>query len=217
MSLKQDSSGSRVKRKMEKTRQKIISVAVALFKSQGFTTTTMEQIAQRVDIAKGTLYNYFPAKEAILSSYINASFQQHNAERMLHLQELPDTRSRMKFIFSQLMEGVETQSEIFEKYIEYRIQNIIAFHQDKTEGSGFNLLGSKIIELGQKSAEIRKDWPLFMLEDLFEFAFIEVAKQFYREPEKFNARMTIDRCVDLFMNGAGKPGKQERALKNIYV
>ena len=32
-------------------------------------TYTMDQIAEEVDISKGTLYNYFPFKESIISEY----------------------------------------------------------------------------------------------------------------------------------------------------
>ncbi len=53
---------SRVERKKEETKQKIVSVAIALFQQKGFDDTAMEQIAEEVDIAKGTLYNYFPVK-----------------------------------------------------------------------------------------------------------------------------------------------------------
>lgn len=44
-----------------------MAAAMALIRAYGFEETTMEQIAEEADIAKGTLYNYFPAKEAIIS------------------------------------------------------------------------------------------------------------------------------------------------------
>lgn len=47
-------------RKKEKTRQVIITTAMNLFIQNGYEATTMEQIAEMADIAKGTLYNYFP-------------------------------------------------------------------------------------------------------------------------------------------------------------
>ena len=65
---------SRIERKKEETRLKIIAVAMSLFKAHGFDVTTMERIAAEVDIAKGTLYNYFPVKEAIVSEYIRRTF-----------------------------------------------------------------------------------------------------------------------------------------------
>ena len=207
MDVKTANTSTRLERKMERTRQKIIQVAVGLFKEQGFAATTMEQIAEEADIAKGTLYNYFPAKEAILSSYINRSFQQNNAERIAKLREIRGTPERIRLIFGQLISGVQRQSDIFEKYIEYRIQNIISFHTDKSGDSGLNALGREIIALGQGEKDIREDWPLFMLEDLFEFAFIEVAKQFFRDRKGFDANQAIQRGVEVFMAGAGRPNK----------
>lgn len=208
MSYKDAADGSRVERKKEETKRKIITVAMELFKTQGLDATTMEQIAEEVDIARGTLYNYFPVKEAIIDEYIKRSFQEKNSERILRLQQMPDTRSRMMLIFSELMEGVQAQKEIFEKYLVYRMQSMVSFnqfvHQDDSMKSGLYLIFAKIIELGQKSDEIRSDLPVYILEDLFEFVFIEVVKQFYAEQEKFNDGEAIAICVDLFMNAVKK-------------
>ena len=209
MDFKEISDGSRVERKKEETKQKIITVAMQLFKTQGVAGTTMEQIAKEVDIAKGTLYNYFPVKEAIIDEYIKRSFREENSERILELRRMPDTRSRMISILSELIKGIQTQKEIFEKYFVYRIQNMISLSQDEGIESGFGLLGTEIIELGQKSAEIRNDLPFDILKALFEFVFVVVAQQFYKEPEKFKAEEVIKQGVDLFMNGAKVQKKEE--------
>lgn len=201
MSIKEMPGGSRVERKKEETKQKIIIVAMELFKKQGIDVTTMEQIAREVDIAKGTLYNYFPVKEAIIDEYIKRIFREKNSDRIVRLQKMPDTRSRMILILSELVEGLQVQKEIFEKYLVYRIQNMISLQKVESEKSGIELLIIEIIRLGQKNAEIRNDLPIEILIDLFEFVFIEIAKQFYTEPEKFKAYEAIEQCMDLFMNG----------------
>lgn len=210
MRQKEASGGSRVERKKEETKKKIIDVAMKLFKQHGFNVTTMEQIAAEVDIAKGTLYNYFPVKEAILSEYIQRAFKEKNPRRILQLQKLPDTRSRMISILNELVEGVQAQKEIFEKYLIYRVQNIISFHKVESEKSGIELPITEMIVLGQKSAEIRNDLPLEIMLDLFEFVFIEIAKQFFMEPEKFNAREAIEIGVDLFLNGVKPEPKKNK-------
>ena len=207
MSHQEESGGSRVERKKEETKKKIITVAMTLFKEQGFNVTTMEQIAQEVDIAKGTLYNYFPVKEAILSEYIQRAFKEKNSARIMRLRKMPDTRSRMILILSELIEGVQGQKEIFEKYLVYQLQKIVSLHKDEHVKSGIRLLATEIIELGQKSGEVRNDIPLDILIDLFEFVFIEVAKLFYTEPEKFKPRESIEQCVNLFMNGVRPESK----------
>jgi len=86
---------------------------------------------------------------------------------------------------------------------------MISLRKDKSERSGIELLITEIIVLGQKSAEIRDDMPLDILEDLFEFVFIEVAKRLYHEPEKFNARYTIEQYTNLFIN-AVRPENGQR-------
>lgn len=207
MSSKEVSGGGRVERKKEETKGKIINVALQLFKQQGFEATTMEKIAEAVDIAKGTLYNYFPVKEAILNEFIQRSFRERNTERIQQARKAVDTRSRLTLVLGELIRGVQAEKEIFEKYFVYRIKNMIALHPDESDKSGIEPLATEIIQLGQKNAEIRNDLPLDLLIGLFEFTFIKIAQQFYLEPEKFKASEAIEQCVDLFMNGAKCQGR----------
>jgi len=197
---KQGVPGSRTERKKEETRKKIITVTMGLIKSQGFEATSMEQIARETDIAKGTLYNYFPVKEAIIDEYIRRSFHENLEERVRQMLGLPDTRSRMEQIFRELMQGVQANRDFFERYLVYRMQKTLSFRVDDSEKSGFYLIAAKIIELGQSSGEIRTDLPPFMVEDLFEYAFVAAVKQFYLEPEKFVPEKIIAQCVDLFIS-----------------
>lgn len=50
------------------TRGAILSAAEALFGRQGFTATTMDQVAQASDVAKGAIYHHFPTKEAVFEA-----------------------------------------------------------------------------------------------------------------------------------------------------
>jgi AcrR family transcriptional regulator len=48
------------------TRQRILEAASQAFRNQGFDATTTRDIAAATGIATGTLFNYFPSKEAIV-------------------------------------------------------------------------------------------------------------------------------------------------------
>lgn len=194
--------GSRTERKKEETKKKIVGTAMRLFSQNSFDLTTMEEIARETDIAKGTLYNYFPVKEAILSEFIRESFKGKNAERMESLRQMPDTRSRMILILTELIEGVQKQKDIFEKYFTYEIKNMLSLQRSEGFKSGFRLLASETVKLGQKSGELRSDLPFDIMVAFFEFVFVEVVQEFYMDPEKFQSHVTIEQCVDLFMNGA---------------
>src|SRR5437773_2438674 len=54
----------------EETRRRILEVAHRLFARNGFAETTTRDIAATARIAAGTLFNYFPTKEAIAASLV---------------------------------------------------------------------------------------------------------------------------------------------------
>lgn len=195
----------RVERKKEETRKKILATALGLFKERGVDATTMEQIADQADIAKGTLYNYFPVKEAIIDEIMKNAFREKHNARMEDFRNLPDTRSRMIGVFTTLIEGITENRELYEKYTVYRMQIMASLHQDDTVKSGLHLLENAIIEMGQSSGEIRKDYPLYIIRDLFEFSFVEAVKQFYMDPEHYDLPKAVASCVDIFIDWARPP------------
>jgi AcrR family transcriptional regulator len=195
-----------MERKREAMRKKIIAEAQRLFSRQGVADTTMEQIAQAADIAKGTLYAYFPVKEAIIVAFMQDTFQERSPIRIQQVRDLPDTAARMRLIFADLVAGVQRQKDVFETYMLYRVRSMLSFQPDEGLKSGLHLLGAEIISLGQQSGEIRTDWPQMLVEDLFEFSLIAVIKQFYLTPASFEAQTAIDQAVELFLR-AVKPAQ----------
>jgi AcrR family transcriptional regulator len=61
-----DENLSRRERKKRETHHRLMGAALHLFREQGYDATTVEQIAGAADVAKGTFFNYFETKEAIL-------------------------------------------------------------------------------------------------------------------------------------------------------
>ena len=49
----------------EKTRSRILDAARRLFRTQGFDQTSTRDLSAAAEIATGTLFNYFPTKEAL--------------------------------------------------------------------------------------------------------------------------------------------------------
>jgi AcrR family transcriptional regulator len=53
-------------RKKQKTREAIQREAMRLFQDRGYEATTIEQIAEAVEISPSTFFNYFPSKEDVV-------------------------------------------------------------------------------------------------------------------------------------------------------
>ena len=56
----------RVVKPPDQRRQEILEAATQLFRARGFEVTTVQAIAGKAGVAAGTVYLYFPSKEAIL-------------------------------------------------------------------------------------------------------------------------------------------------------
>lgn len=56
----------RLARRRAETRERILRVAAARFAAQGVGEVRLDEIADEADVARGTLYNYFPTKEALV-------------------------------------------------------------------------------------------------------------------------------------------------------
>src|SRR5580698_6636406 len=50
-------------------RLRLFRSALTLFAARGFASTTVEDITQAADVAKGTFFNYFPTKEHLLMEF----------------------------------------------------------------------------------------------------------------------------------------------------
>lgn len=56
-------------RKRRQTRERIANVALALFLERGFEATTIDEIAAAADVSKRSFFDYFPAKEDVVSAW----------------------------------------------------------------------------------------------------------------------------------------------------
>jgi AcrR family transcriptional regulator len=61
-------SGRRERRRAE-VRDRVFDAAVTLFVDRGYKATTIDAIAERADVARGTVFNHFPEKVAFLEEW----------------------------------------------------------------------------------------------------------------------------------------------------
>jgi len=59
-------------RKKEQTRQAIVEAARRLFTERGFDGVTIAEVAREADVSEGTVFNYFPTKEDLFYSPMEA-------------------------------------------------------------------------------------------------------------------------------------------------
>ena len=91
--------------------QRILDAAVAVFAEKGFFVSRISDIADRADVADGTVYLYFKNKDEILATAINTAFDGFMKTARTELERLADSdRATAATGFSSPgSDGIESQ------------------------------------------------------------------------------------------------------------
>lgn len=103
---------NRRERKVVETRNSIVAAGKELIKAQGFAETTVDQIAEKADIAPRTFFRYFPNKESLLF----AEFDAQREEMVAALEARPqdeDVFESMILILKPFSEMVDERWDDF--------------------------------------------------------------------------------------------------------
>jgi AcrR family transcriptional regulator len=162
-------SDGRRERRKEETRSQIFQAAMRLFERKGVFDTTVEEITESADVAKGTFFNYFPTKEAILTKLAErqigvikkAAEAARAAEGMRPIlismaHELSSGPGRSPMMLRSLLSvflSNKLLSETFQKALQMGRENV-----------------ATIMERGQKLGEIRTDLSATDLARIFQHA-----------------------------------------------
>src|SRR5262245_49676620 len=88
-------------RKREHTASHLSATAFKLFEAHGYDAVSMEQIAAEADVAKATLYNHFPVKEALLAHRFREDVAAGMTERMAALAAHKTFDGRMRYLLRE--------------------------------------------------------------------------------------------------------------------
>jgi AcrR family transcriptional regulator len=210
--MESNSTLNRRERKKQETKQKIIKIAMYLFRKQGFESTSMEQISDDVDISKATLYNYFPVKEAIISEYWQSSVKELKLQLLQMIQLLPDTKKRLNKTFTKAAsELFKSKQDIYKIYLSFWFKNIANPSLSKNLQSGFEDIFTMIIKLGQQTAEIRMDISVELLVKHLEVSFLTACMSWLSDPKLYPLEKTLTETVSLFMDGAGAGARKGKS------
>ena len=67
--------GGRRERRRQETRERLFQSAMRLLSERDYTEVTVEMITEAADVGKGTFFNYFLTKEAVISYRFEQQFQ----------------------------------------------------------------------------------------------------------------------------------------------
>lgn len=141
----------RRERKKEETKQRIFLAAVKLFNDKGFDSTTVDEIAEAADVSKGTFFNYFPRKEALV---------EYLAEENLEVAEAAaaapqaSASEKIRAIYDAMAASYEENPELSRTLMKSAAGRLCCPAQGGA-WQRFELLAVQIIREGQARGEFR--------------------------------------------------------------
>ena len=129
-------STERRERERDERRRSILTAAEGLFLEKGYSAVTLDELAAHCELAKGTLYLYFPSKADMLGSIALATIQ--------------DLGDRFQRVLETCQDPASCLGQMGQQYMEY--------HHATRERSGLvELAGSRAIQ-EQLSPDLQAAW-----------------------------------------------------------
>jgi len=142
-------------RKKEQTRRRIADVALRMFAERGFEAVTINQIAEVAEVARATMFAYFPTKEALVLDGVGAERLSTVVERRSPGQSfLEALRAYYEGLASAELSGVEldtltTRVRVIRDSPALRSAATALLYQQRDD-----LAKSLVTEVGESAAKI---------------------------------------------------------------
>ena len=197
------------RRQREKLRHKeeILSASLRLFSAKGFHNVSMQEIASEAEFAIGSLYNFFPSKEALFDELIETSGERI-AANMAAILDVPGTEvERLASYFRSLPAQLEEHAPFIKLYVSEMGTRCAKLAKDHGQPKVKTIIASKIRNL--LNAGIRKglfrsvdpDVAVVAINSTVETLAFEMAGQF----DRAEATHIFEKVEHFFLDGLLKP------------
>jgi len=199
--------------KGERSQQKILAAAYALFVEQGFAATSMRQIAERAGLALGGIYNHFPSKDAIFE---NILLEHHPLRRIIPLLSQAGGSSVEEFVRGAAQKMIQELGGNPD-FLNLMLIEMVEFKGQHT-ASMFEVIFPEVITIGMRfqqfKGEMREFPPPLLIRAFlgmfFSYYITELILGKSMPPEMDEG--SLDRFVEIFLHGILKPKEAAQTL-----
>jgi TetR/AcrR family transcriptional regulator, fatty acid metabolism regulator protein len=187
-------------------RESIIQAAIGVFSKKDFQTASISEIAQRADVAEGTIYQYFKNKEDLFFSIPVEKTKEFRTQLELHLEGISGAFNKIrKFVwyFLYFFKMNPGYGRILMLEIRVSKSFVKTSTYDFLKKSVSPLL--EIITEGQKEGVIREDTDVYILRHLVLGTLEHMVSRWLLKGEKYDLLEHHDEVSQLVIDGLRNP------------
>jgi len=182
--------------------QRILDAAVAVFAEKGFFVSRISDIADRANVADGTVYLYFKNKDEILATAINTAFDGFMKTAREELSNLPTPSERLRrlaYLHLEALGSNRNLAVVFQMELRQSTRFLSRFsHEHLVEY--FNLVREAIRD-GKASGEFRAELPEKIAANCFFGAMDEMVTSWVLSEKDYPLANVADSLLDILLNG----------------
>jgi AcrR family transcriptional regulator len=194
---------SRRERKKKQTRLRLMEVALELFQEGGYDETTVEQIAAGADVAKGTFFNYFETKDAILPALVAWRLKELEDALLLERGAPKSPVARIKMALCLI-----AQDPLIQRPLAEQVFTAVMHHQQtRTARPGRALvrLLAEQVRQAQTVGEVRPEIDPLNLSSMIHAVFFQQMILYHHGHRPAPLQEMLDGAIDLLLDGAAGP------------
>jgi TetR/AcrR family transcriptional regulator, cholesterol catabolism regulator len=203
--------GRRERKKLDML-QRIRAAAADLFREKGYDATTVEEIAERADVAKGTFFNYYPRKDALLEELGADMFASLVAEYGPVSGWPGDMRAGLLGVFLRLGELAGSDRELSKVMIVENMRTFWLRTEEAEVERAFRSILREAVEEGRNRGEFREDVDVDSAVRVVEGIYITTLVEWLRAGTPYEAyRSELTAKFDLLYGGLAVAGPGGRS------
>lgn len=184
-------------RKRQQTRDHLAEVAMSLILEKGYARVTMEEIAEAGGVSRGTLYAYFPVKEALVAQFFSVRVAEETRPILEQLALMPDALDRLHLFLIGSAWWAESYKDCYGPFLQYR------FNHPESPECGASPAFIRLLRDAQQAGRLRRDrTPERLREDLYALMAMAALRWLAGEGSLESQYRDV---WDFFIHGAGLP------------
>lgn len=161
----------------------------------------MEAIAETADVAKGTLYKYFPVKEALLRHQFHRELTKTLPGILKQLSDLATIAEQLKGFLDLSADWSIKHRQHIGPYLTLRMREAgIPYNPNSQKRSGVEQLFTNFIKQGQESGEFRNDLEAATAAQYLEFLYLASLMRWLNNRE-IDLHEECHTMLNLFLHG----------------
>ncbi|MFM1722912.1 TetR/AcrR family transcriptional regulator [Rhodococcus sp. PAM 2766] len=171
---------TRREQRRQQTFERLLQAAREQFSERGFDNTTIDDIVGTAHVSRGTFFNYFDSKDAVLA-----------ALHQVHMDKLPGiidgllardltTDERIRSLFNDVVEAAVTLEKYFRATTRELDRDLATPAISAARTERFLVAFGRILEAGVDCGEVRRDYPLSFLSQMVTAVYITTIR-YWRE------------------------------------